>query len=59
MMSFMDALFGYNQIRMATKDEEKIAFIMSQGLYCYKVMLFELKNVRATYQRLVTKVFVD
>ncbi|XP_030923394.1 uncharacterized protein LOC115950318 [Quercus lobata] len=40
----MDAISGYKQIRMAEEDQEKIAFIMSQGLYCYKVMPFGLKN---------------
>ena len=48
---------GYNQIRMAEEDQEKTAFITSQGLYCYKVMLFGLKNVGATYQKLVNKMF--
>ena len=28
-----------------------------QGTYCYQVMPFRLKNVRATYQRLVNKMF--
>ena len=42
---------------MAKEDQEKTAFIMSQGLYCYKVMPFGLKNARATYQRLVNKMF--
>ena len=54
---FMDAFSGYNQIKMAEEDQEKTAFIISQGLYCYKVMPFELKNAGATYQRLVNKVF--
>ncbi|XP_030925026.1 uncharacterized protein LOC115952082 [Quercus lobata] len=53
----MDAFSGYNQIRMAKEDQEKIAFITSQGLYCYKVMPFGLKNVGAMYQRLVNKIF--
>ena len=53
----MDAFSGYNQIKMAEEDQEKTAFITSQGLYCYKVMPFGLKNVGATYQRLVNKMF--
>ena len=36
---------------------EKTDFITSYGLYCYNVMHFGLKNVGATYQRLVTKIF--
>ena len=42
---------------MDEEDQEKIAFIASQGLYCYKVMPFGLKNARATYQRLVNQMF--
>ena len=53
----MDAFLGYNQIKIAEEDQEKTAFITSQGIYCYKVMPFELKNAGATYQRLVNKMF--
>ncbi|GJW26653.1 reverse transcriptase domain-containing protein [Tanacetum coccineum] len=42
---------------MAKEDEEKIAFITSQGIFCYSKMPFGLKNARATYQRLVDKAF--
>ena len=57
LLTFMDAFSRYNQIKMAEKDQEKTAFITSQRLYCYKVMPFGLKNVGATYQRLVNKMF--
>ena len=42
---------------MVEENQEKITFITSQGLYCYKVMPFGLKNAGATYQRLVNKMF--
>ena len=57
LLTFMDAFSGYNQIKMAEEDQEKTAFITSQGLYYYKVMPFGLKNARATYQRLVNKMY--
>ena len=53
----MDIFSGYNQIQMAKEDQEKIAFVTNQGLYCYKVMPFGLKNAGATYQRLVNQMF--
>ena len=57
LLTFMDAFLGYNQIKMVEKDQEKTAFIISQGLYFYKAMPFGLKNAKATYQRLVNKMF--
>ena len=57
LLTFMDAFSRYNQIKMDEKDQEKTAFITSQRLYCYKAMPFGLKNVGATYQRLVNKMF--
>ena len=57
LLTFMDAFSRYNQIKMAEEDQEKTAFITSQGLYCYKVMPFGLKNAGAIYQRLVHKMF--
>ncbi|KAI5430834.1 hypothetical protein KIW84_035096 [Lathyrus oleraceus] len=48
--SFMDGFSGYNQIKMAPEDMEKTTFITPWGTFCYKVMLFGLKNAGATYQ---------
>ena len=50
LLSFMDAFSGYNQIRMDETDQEKTSFVTTQGLFCYKVMPFGLKNAGATYQ---------
>jgi len=44
LLSFMDAFLGNNQIRMDEVDQEKTSFITRQGLFCYKVMSFGLKN---------------
>ncbi|GJU06327.1 reverse transcriptase domain-containing protein [Tanacetum coccineum] len=54
---FLDAYKGYHQIKMAKEDEEKTAFITSQGIFCYSKMPFGLKNAGITYQRLVDKAF--
>ena len=57
LLSFIDAFSGYNQIKMEEADQEKTSFVTSQGLFYYKVMPFGLKNTRATYQRLMNKMF--
>ncbi|GJS37030.1 reverse transcriptase domain-containing protein [Tanacetum coccineum] len=54
---FLDTYKGYHQIQMAKEDEEKTAFITSQGIFCYTKMPFGLRNAGATYQRLVDKAF--
>ena len=57
LLSFMDAFSEYNQIKMENADQKKTSFITSQGLFCYKMMPFGLKNAGATYQRLVNHMF--
>ena len=57
LLSFIDAFSRYNQIRMDDANQEKTSFVTSQGLFCYKVMPFDLKNAGATYQRLVNHMF--
>ena len=48
---------SYNQLRMDEVDQVNTSFITSQGLFCYKVMSFNLKNAGVTYQRLVNHMF--
>jgi len=56
LLSFLEALLGYNQICMHPRDESKIAFMAEFANYCYKVMPFGLKNASATYQRLMDRI---
>ncbi|KAL0401608.1 UNVERIFIED_CONTAM: Transposon Ty3-G Gag-Pol polyprotein [Sesamum latifolium] len=57
MLSFLDACQGYNQIPLGPEGQEKASFVTNQGVFCYNVMPFGLKNVGATYQRLVNHMF--
>ena len=49
-MSFMDGLSGYNQIKTT---------FTTEGIYCYTVMPFGLKNADATYQRMAIALLHD
>lgn len=50
---------GYNQICMALRDAEKIAFRTLFNNFHYTVMPFGLKNAGATYRRAMTAIFHD
>ena len=54
---FLDAFKDYHQMRMNEEYQEKTAFFTDQEIYCYTTMPFGLKNTRATYQRLVNRIF--
>ena len=57
-MSFLEAFCqGYHQISLALDDQVRIAFVTLIGNYHYKVIPFSLKNVGATYQRTMTRMF--
>ena len=58
-MSFLDAFQEYHQIALRRKDQKKTAFITPKEVFCYKVMPFGLKKAKATYQRMVTKMFSE
>ncbi|KAL0305013.1 UNVERIFIED_CONTAM: Retrovirus-related Pol polyprotein from transposon gypsy [Sesamum calycinum] len=55
----MDAYQGYHQKFMAEEDRDKTSFVTENGVYCYNVMPFSLKDAGATYQRLVNKMFKE
>lgn len=57
MLSFLDAFFGYHQIRMSLDDQVHTYFRAAGATYCYNVMSFGLKNAGATYQRMVNLIF--
>ena len=57
-MIFLNTYSGYNQIRMNEANVIHTAFVTERGIYCYKVMPLVLKNARATYQRLSSKMFL-
>ncbi|CAH9090598.1 unnamed protein product [Cuscuta epithymum] len=57
LMSFLDAFRGYHQISMHEDDAEKTAFMTPEGIFCYLVMAFGLKNSGATYTRMVARIF--
>ena len=56
-MCFLDTFQGYHQIPLALDDQEMTAFVTPIRNYHYKVMPFGLKNARATYQRMMTRMF--
>lgn len=51
LLNFMNAFCSYHQIFMVKEDEEKTAFITSDGVLCYLVMAFKLKNSRQSCLR--------
>ena len=59
MLSFRDTFTRYNQLKIHVDDEGKMTFITNEGLYCYKVMSFRLKNVGTIYQKIMNKVFIE
>ena len=57
LLSFRNTYSSYNQITMYSFNEAKTAFITPYNMYYYRVMLFRLKNIEATYQCMMSRVF--
>ena len=56
-LSFLDAYFGYHQIKMKESNQLATSFITPFGMYYYVTMPFGLRNTRATYQQCMLHVF--
>jgi hypothetical protein len=59
LLCFLDAYFGYHQIKMKESDQLATSFITPFGMFCYVTMSFGLRNAGATYQRCMQHVFGD
>ena len=58
-VSMFDMLKGYWQVSLTQRACKISAFVTPSGLYQYEVMLFGMKNVPATFQRMVKKLVRD
>jgi hypothetical protein len=55
LLCFLNCYSGYHQIALNPDDQDKKAFITPNKIYYYKLMTFGLKNVGATYQKVIQK----
>uniref|UniRef100_A0A3Q7I4W9 Reverse transcriptase domain-containing protein n=1 Tax=Solanum lycopersicum TaxID=4081 RepID=A0A3Q7I4W9_SOLLC len=56
---FLDGYSGYNQIVIASEDQEKTTFTFAYGTYAFKRMSFGLCNAPSTFQRCMMDIFHD
>lgn len=58
-LNFMEAYSRYNQIKMNPNNTLKTTFMTNEINFYYKVLHFDLKNIIATYQRMMNDAFRD
>jgi hypothetical protein len=56
-LCFLDVYSGYHHITMCIANQLATLFITPFGAYCYKMMPLGLKNMGATFQRCMRRVF--
>jgi hypothetical protein len=57
LLSFLDAYSSFHQIQMSRQDRNHTAFVTVDGLYCYVVMPYGLKNALPTFVQAMSKTF--
>jgi hypothetical protein len=57
LLSFLDAYSSFHQIQMSREDRKHTAFVIVDGLYCYVVMPYGLRNALPTFVRPMSKTF--
>ena len=55
LLSFLDAYSGFHQIQMSREDRKHTAFVTVDGLYCYIVMPYGLRNALPTFVQAMKK----
>ena len=56
---FLDGYYGYNQIVISPKDQEKSTFTCPYGTFAFRRMTFRLCNAPATFQRCMMSIFYN
>ena len=56
---FLDGYSGYNQIAIASENQEETTFTCPYGTFSFRRMTFGLCNAFATFQRCMMSVFLD
>ena len=56
---FLDGYSGYNQIAIASEDQEKTKFTYPYDTFAFKWMPFGLCNAPGTFQRCMMTIFLD
>lgn len=56
LICMLDVYQSYHQVPLSIEDQEKVSFFTFDETFCYTGILFELRNTRATYQRLMDQV---